>query len=116
MHQNAFTLMGTVASEIVRSTTRDGLVLVRFRIRVPGPARPPGSTGEATYMGVTCWRRLAENVASCLSRGDPVIVTGRLRSRTLRRSGRAVTTIEVEAASVGHDLSRVRVPRSAAVA
>jgi single-strand DNA-binding protein len=114
MHQNAFTLMGTVASEVVRSTTRDGLVLARFRICIAGPARPPGGAVEATYMGVTCWRRLAENVASCLSRGDPVIVTGRLRSRTLRRSGRPVKTIEVEAAAVGHDLSRVRRPAGVA--
>lgn len=110
--QNAFTLMGTVASDVIRSTTRDGLVLARFRISISAPARPPASTGEPAFMGVTCWRRLAENVAACLSRGDPVIVTGRLRSRTVRRNDRAVTTIEVEAASVGLDLSRVRVPRA----
>lgn len=73
-------------------------------------------TGEwkdngATFIEVSCWRRLAENVCDSLGKGSPVIVTGRLRSRerdievdggrTERR-----TFFEIEASNVGPDLLR----------
>jgi single-strand DNA-binding protein len=115
MHQNAFTLIGAMATDVTQTTTRDGVALARFRICVPSPRGRDGD-GQPSFMAVTCWRRLAENVASSLRRGDPVIVTGRLRSRTVKRNERLVTSVEIEAVSVGPDLSRVRASPAAAVA
>jgi single-strand DNA-binding protein len=56
-------------------------------------------------MTVTCARRLAQNVAVSLHRGDPVIVTGRLR---VQQSGDSrLARVEIEAVGVGPDLNRV---------
>jgi single-strand DNA-binding protein len=63
--------------------------------------------GASLRVRVSCWRRLAENVGHCVHAGDPVIVTGRLFSRdwTGEDSIRRIS-YELEAVTVGHDLSR----------
>ncbi|MEV4709687.1 single-stranded DNA-binding protein [Actinoplanes sp. NPDC049316] len=65
--------------------------------------------GNHLRVRVNCWRRLAEGVASSVTVGDPVIVTGRLYTRDWTdNEGNLRTTYEMEAVSVGHDLSRGR--------
>jgi single-strand DNA-binding protein len=76
------------------------------------PRRLDRSTGEwadghTSYVSVFCWRKLAENVATCLRKGDPVMVKGRLTVRDYTdKDGVPRTAVEVDASSVGHDLSR----------
>ena len=63
--------------------------------------------GETQWYTVTVWRRLADNCAASLHRGDPVIVHGQVRLRTYVNSNNVeVSAWEVEASHVGHDLSR----------
>jgi len=65
--------------------------------------------GNQFRVRVTCWRRLAEGVASSVTVGDPVVVAGRLYTRDWTDSeGNPRTMYEMEAVSVGHDLSRGR--------
>lgn len=65
--------------------------------------------GDTLRLRVTCWRQLAENVVRSIHVGDPVIVTGRLSSKTWETDDHVKrVTYELEAASVGHDLSRGR--------
>jgi single-strand DNA-binding protein len=62
--------------------------------------------GETSYYTVKCWRKLAENVHSCLRKGDMVFVRGRVITRNwLDDQQRVRTEIEIEADSVGHDLA-----------
>ena len=62
--------------------------------------------GETSYYTVKCWRKLAENVHSCLRKGDMVIVRGKFRARTwVDNEQRARSELEIEADSVGHDLA-----------
>ncbi|MCU0279442.1 MAG: single-stranded DNA-binding protein [Candidatus Nanopelagicales bacterium] len=116
MEQNSLTLIGTLASDVATTTTESGAKLARFRLAVRprrwDRTRNTWIDGEPTFVAVTCWRRLAENVAASLRRGDPVIVTGRLRVK--RDPEHRVTRVEVDAMSVGLDLNRVSVnPRAA---
>ena len=37
--------------------------------------------GPTSFVTVLCWRALADNVAMCLRKGEPVLVRGRLRVR-----------------------------------
>ena len=73
--------------------------------------------GHTQWYTVNAWRTLGDHCARSLRRGDPVIVHGRLNARTyVNKHDIEVTTYEVEAAVVGHDLNRgvsqfVRVPR-----
>jgi single-strand DNA-binding protein len=56
---------------------------------------------------VVCWRRLADHVHTSLNVGDPVIVVGRLFTRDWQGAeGELRVTYELEADTVGHDLSR----------
>jgi single-strand DNA-binding protein len=54
---------------------------------------------------VRCWRRLAENAAASLVKGDPVVVTGRLFTRNYEHEGQRRTALTIEASSVAADLS-----------
>jgi single-strand DNA-binding protein len=74
------------------------------------PRRVDATTGEwrdlpSSFFTVNCWRRLAYSVSASLSKGDPVIIRGRLKSRTWNDNGRVRTAVDIEADSVGHDLS-----------
>jgi single-strand DNA-binding protein len=63
--------------------------------------------GNHLRVRVTCWRRLAENVAACVMTGDPVVVLGRLYTRDwVDPDGQHRVQYELEAVSVGHDLTR----------
>ena len=63
--------------------------------------------GNTSFVNVICWRQLAENVSTCLRRGDPVVVRGRLDVRSFTgRDGQRRTVVEVDANGVGPDLNR----------
>lgn len=61
---------------------------------------------SSLYLRVTCWRALATNVAASLHRGDPVVLTGRLQSRSYVQGDQQRTAQEMEATAVGPDLAR----------
>ena len=61
--------------------------------------------GEALFLTCNVWRQAAENVANSLTKGDRVIVNGRLRQRSFEtREGEKRTVFEVEADEVGPSL------------
>ena len=63
--------------------------------------------GPTSFVTVLCWRSLADNVAMCLRKGEPVLVRGRLRVRGYEgKDGTRGTETEIDASSIGHDLSR----------
>ena len=62
--------------------------------------------GETSFVTVLCWRTLADNVAKCLHKGEPVLVKGRLHVRPYEKDGASRLAVEIEATSVGHDLAR----------
>ena len=65
------------------------------------------SDGNTSFVTVTCWRKLAENLSKCLRKGDPVVVRGRLDVRAyVNKEGERRIAVDVDATSLGHDLSR----------
>jgi single-strand DNA-binding protein len=63
--------------------------------------------GDTQWYTVNAWRALADNCAQSLRRGDPVVVHGRLNAQLWTSSaGVEITSFEVDAAFVGHDLNR----------
>lgn len=57
-------------------------------------------------MSVVTWRSLADNVGASIRKGDPVVVSGRLRVREWQSNGRQGTDVEIDATAIGHDLTR----------
>lgn len=108
MH-NSLTLAGMLATEVALATDLEGVTVARFRLVVH--SRRWDRTGNCwvnsppTVVTVACSRRLAENAAASLRRGDPVVVAGRLRVQRSARDQRR-TQLEIEAWTVGPDLAR----------
>ena len=61
--------------------------------------------GETNWFTVTAFRQLAINSAGSISKGERVLVTGKLRVRDWDNGERAGTSVEVEAEALGHDLT-----------
>ena len=103
-------LTGYVATQPSFWTTSSGATKVSMRVAWT-PRYMHRTTGEWTdghtsYVTVICWRKLADNVALCIRKGDPVVVKGRLSVRPYEKDGTPRIVVEVDASSVGHDLSR----------
>lgn len=89
----------------------EGWQLARFRLACT-PRRLRDGTWvdqETTWITVNAWGRTAENMKTSLSKGDPVVVTGRLRT-TAWQDGDGIRheRLVVQATALGHDLSRGR--------
>lgn len=60
---------------------------------------------QVSFFDVTCWRDLAENVASTVQKGTRVVVTGRLEQRSWEtQNGERRSRVEVVADEVGPSL------------
>ncbi len=111
MHEPLVTLVGNVAAPPRLRTTPAGVAVADFRVaatpRHLDRATGAWSDGETLWFGVTTWRGLAEHSAASLRKGDRVVVTGRLTTRTYAvEGGERRTALEVDAATVGFDLAR----------
>jgi single-strand DNA-binding protein len=61
--------------------------------------------GETLFMRCSVWREAAENIAESLQRGNRVLVTGRLKSRSYEtKEGEKRTVVELEVDEVGPSL------------
>lgn len=108
MNDTHITLHGWVGGE-VRHRDVKGVSVSTLRVGVTPRVRRAGewADGETTWYTVTAWRALADRVRDSVNRGDAVIVHGRLSTRTWTDDkGLPVTTLEVEASYMGHDMSR----------
>jgi len=62
---------------------------------------------ETNWYTVNAWRTLGEHCVESLRVGEPIIVHGRLRTRTWADdAGNVRTALSLDAVAVGHDLSR----------
>lgn len=111
MNDALITVIGFVAAEPHFEVLSSGTSLMSLRIGST-PRRFDRDLGQwrdedPMFLTVTCWRSLATNLQeSDLKRGDPVIVTGRLRIREYAKDGQMRFSAQIEATTVGHDLSR----------
>jgi len=105
------TLVGFVATEPKMRYSGKGVPVVHMRVGASSRwvDRETGDwkDGETHFYSVSCWRALASNSATCLRKGQPVIVAGKLRvSNWQDRAGQQRSEVEVQADSIGFDLSR----------
>jgi single-strand DNA-binding protein len=113
MYETNVTVVGRLATDVGWSRLGDGTVVANFRVasteRRYDRATGGWVDGEKLFVDVRCWRRLAENAAASLVKGDPVVVTGKLYSRNYEHEGQRRTAVTVEAQNVAADLSRCTV-------
>jgi single-strand DNA-binding protein len=114
MGETWVTMVGNLTSEPVHHSERvHGHDVVSFGLRSVerrfDKERGEWGDGRQLAVKVTCWRRLAMSAFSCLSKGDPVIVAGRLRgAETAEEIPAPLGIPELEAFSIGPNLARWR--------
>ena len=103
------TVAGLVATTPRHLVTQDGLPITSFRLassqRRFDRAQNKWIDGETNWYTITAFRQLAINSAGSVSKGDRIIVSGKLRVRDWDNGERAGTSVEIEADGIGHDLS-----------
>jgi single-strand DNA-binding protein len=110
MNETFVTLSGWLGNDVSLRQAA-GVPVAGFRV-ASTPRRFQRSTqtwedGDTQWYSVNAWRALAENCEQSLRRGDSVVVHGKLSAHVwTNKAGLEVTTFEVEAAFVGHDLNR----------
>ena len=110
MNESYITVTGRVVADPESRTTRTGVPFAAFRLastvrRLNTKTREYEDAGTSFY-NVTAFRSLGANVANSLKKGEPVVVHGRLRvNQWLRQDNSHATSVEIDAYSVGHDLS-----------
>ncbi|MCL2541095.1 MAG: single-stranded DNA-binding protein [Nocardioidaceae bacterium] len=104
------TVQGWIAADpVIRSV--GGFPVANFRVgctpRRFHRGRQEWVDGPTAWYSVSAWRVLAANCERSLKKGDPVIVHGRLQQRSyVNAGGVEVVALEIEAVTVGHDLTR----------
>ena len=111
MNETVVTMCGNLVTDVRSTTTPGGVSFASFRMgsssRRYDRRSQVWTDADPIYVTVNCWRALAENVSGSLGRGEPVIVTGKLKIRSFtKEDGTAREVLEVEAVAVGHDLTR----------
>jgi single-strand DNA-binding protein len=104
---NHTTIVGNLVEDPELRFTGNGTAVANLRVAVTQRIQQDGQwrDGETSYFRVNVWRGQAEHLADSLSKGDRVMVTGRLRTRTWEApEGEKRSVTELEADEVGASL------------
>ena len=124
---DTITLTGIVGSDPRHHVTNQGLAITSFRFasrhRYFDRAKGAWEDGETNWYTVSAFRQLAVNTSLSVRKGERLVVRGRLRQREWNNGTKSGTSVEIEADSIGHDLSwcvttygRLEKPRAAGAA
>ena len=108
---NIITFIGNLTDDPDLRFTQGGAPVASFRVASNRrfTDRSGNQQEETTFLNVNCWRDLAENAAESLSKGDRVVVIGRVRVRSYEnRVGRTVWSTEIEADEIAPSLRWAR--------
>jgi single-strand DNA-binding protein len=111
IHEAQVHLAGYVATEPkfkkVAGDTSSARLRVAYTARRRDKETGEWGDGPTSFVTIQCWRTLADNVSMSVHKGEPILIMGRLQIRRFEDSaGAPRTAVEVEASSVGHDLTR----------
>jgi single-strand DNA-binding protein len=105
----SISVAGLVATTPRHLVTQDGLPITSFRLAAShrrfDRSQNKWIDGETNWYTVTGFRQLAINSSGSVSKGDRIVVTGKLKVRDWDNGERAGTSVEIEAESIGHDLA-----------
>ena len=98
---NHTTIVGNLVENPELRFTNNGIAVANMRVAVTQRIQQDGEwrDGDTSFLKVNVWRGQAEHLADSLSKGDRVMVTGRLRQRsweTPEGDKRSVTEIEAD--------------------
>jgi single-strand DNA-binding protein len=94
-------IVGNLVEDPEVRFTNSGIAVTNLRVAVTQRVQQDGQwrDGDTSFFKVNVWRGQAENLADSLTKGDRVMVTGRLRQRsweTPEGDKRSVTELEAD--------------------
>jgi single-strand DNA-binding protein len=104
---NHTTIIGNLVDDPEVRFTNTGIAVANLRVAVTQRIQQDGEwrDGDTSFLKVNVWRAQAEHLADSLSKGDRVMVTGRLRQRSWETpEGDKRSVAEIEADEVGASL------------
>jgi single-strand DNA-binding protein len=100
---------GLVATTPRHLVTTDGLPITSFRLasshRKFDRDLMKWVDGETNWYTITAFRTLAINTAGSINKGERIFVYGKLNIRDWDNGERSGTSVEIEALTLGHDLT-----------
>ncbi|MFD5898068.1 single-stranded DNA-binding protein [Streptomyces sp. NPDC060366] len=108
MNDTVVTLVGNAATGVeYRETTNGGVARFRFAVtpRRWDRRNSVWTDGGTSFYTVCAWRNLGANLTASVNVGDPLVVHGRLRVREEAKDGQRRTFVDIDAVSIGHDLT-----------
>ncbi|HEU5471168.1 MAG TPA: single-stranded DNA-binding protein [Actinophytocola sp.] len=109
MFETYLTVIGRIISDVNQRTVSTGDKLCTFRIaanerRFDRDAQA-WTDGDRLILEVACWRKLAENVAVSVFKGDQVVATGRVYLNEYEANGEMRSSLRLDAKAIGPNLS-----------
>jgi len=103
------TVQGLIATTPRHIKTQDGLDITSFRLASSQRRYDRNQNrwidGETNWYTITAVKSLAVNAFASVNKGDRLIISGKLRIRDWDNGSSSGTSVEIEADSLGHDLS-----------
>lgn len=103
------TAVGNLTDDPETRYTSSGVAVVAFTVAVNPKVRDKDTgkwvDGDPSFLRVQAWRDLGEHVAASLTRGDRVVVQGRMREERWEKDGERRSRWMLTADSVGADLT-----------
>lgn len=110
MNDLTITVSGWVATNPRHVVGRNGTSLTSFRVastsRYFDRSSNAWENGPTEWFTVRTFRGAALTVLDSVAKGQPVLVTGRLRTNTWESEAGPRTDLVIDATAVGHDLTR----------
>jgi single-strand DNA-binding protein len=113
----ATTIVGNLVDDSEFRFTNSGIAVANMRVAVTQRIQQDGEwrDGDTSFLRVNVWRGQAEHLADSLTKGDRVMVTGRLRQRiweTPEGDKRSVTELEADEVGASLKWATAKVERS----
>ena len=104
--ETTITLVGNLTADPELRFTPNGAAVANFTVastpRTFDRQANEWKDGDSMFLNCSVWRQYAENVAESLTKGQRVIVTGRLKSRSYEtKEGEKRTVFEIDVDEVG---------------
>lgn len=105
------TVIGNITAEPEVKTTKTGSSVLKVGLAVNRRWKNKQDEWEeeVSFFDVNAWGELADNVASSLSKGSRVIVTGRLEQQSWEKDGQKQSKVVLVADDIGVSLRKAQV-------
>ncbi|MBP6684105.1 MAG: single-stranded DNA-binding protein [Leucobacter sp.] len=103
-----FSTIGQIATDPKLFTPAGGTAFCTFRLasaeRRYDATKQEWTDSDTNWFTVNTFRGLAQHAKSSFSKGDRVVVTGKLRVRAWEADEKRGTSVEIDADGIGHDV------------